>query len=122
MTEEEIKSLKEKFKQNDLYKQSSSPYKDYQFEQFTANGEVLSGQHSRPDMIDGNQVLVLFNFNKDGLIHSENDMPAIEYPMHWEYWENGLITKVVDAGGDTEEYWENGVPVKIERNLSQRKQ
>ena len=36
--------------------------------------------------------------------------------MHWEYWNNGLITKVVDDGGATKEYWENGVPVKIERN------
>ncbi|MBQ8678325.1 MAG: hypothetical protein IJ530_01015 [Treponema sp.] len=120
MTEEEIKAKKESFKQNELYKESSSPYKDYQFEQFTANGEVLSGQHSRPDMIDGSQVLVLFNFNKGGLIHSENDMPAIEYPNHWEYWSDGLIQKVVDAGGDTEEYWENGVPVRIERNLSKK--
>ena len=36
--------------------------------------------------------------------------------MHWEYWNNGLITKVVDDGGATKEYWENGVPVKIEQN------
>jgi len=120
MTEEEIKALKERFKQNELYQESSSPYKDYQFEQFTAGGEILSGQHSRTDMVGGNEVLVIFNFDRDGLIHSENDLPAIEYPMHWEYWEHGLIKRVVDAGGDTEELWENGVPVSIEKNLSQK--
>ena len=119
MTEAEIKAKKELFKQNDLYKESTSPYKDFQLEQFTANGEVLEGSNSRTDTIGGKEVLVIFNF-KDGLIHSENGLPAVEYPMHWEYRENGLITKVVDAGGDTEEIWESGVPVRIERNLSQR--
>ena len=24
-------------------------------------------------------------------------------------------------GGDTEEYWENGVPVRIEKNLAERR-
>ena len=119
MTEEEIRAKKEQFKQNDLYQKSTSPYKDFQFEQFSANGEILEGQHSRTDTIDGKEMLVIFNF-KNGLIHSENDLPSIEYPNHWEYWENGLIKKVVDAGGDTCEYWENGVPVRIENNLSQR--
>ena len=119
MTEEEIKAKKEQFKQNELYKESSSPYKDFQFEQFHINGTPLEGQNSRTDMIDGKEVLVIFNF-KNGLIHSENDLPSIEYPMHWEYWENGLIKKVVDNGGDTVEYWENGVPVRIDRNLSQK--
>ena len=54
------------------------------------------------------------------MIHSDDGLPAIEYPMHWEYWREGLIEKVVDAGGDTEELWKDGVPVKIERNLSLR--
>lgn len=119
MTEAEIKAKKEAFKQNDLYKESTSPYKDFQLEQFTAGGEVLEGSNSRTDTISGKEVLVIFNF-KNGLIHSENALPAVEYPNHWEYWTDGLITKVVDAGGDTEETWENGVPVRIERNLSQR--
>lgn len=119
MTEEEIKAKREEFKQNDLYKESSSPYKDFQFEQFMANGEILEGQHSRTDIIDGKEMLVIFRF-KNGLIHSENDLPAIEYPNHWEYWDNGLIKKVVDAGGDTEEIWENGVPICIERNRTQK--
>ena len=106
MTEEEIKAKKERFKQNDLYQQSSSPYKDYQYEQFVAGETVLEGQNSRADEINGKEMLVIFNF-KNGLIHSEGDRPAIEYPNHWEYWDNGLITKVVDDGGDTVEYWEN---------------
>ena len=105
-------------KRNKLYQQSSSVYKDFQLERFSANGEIMEGQHSRTEIINGHPVLVIFNF-KNGLIHSENDLPAIEYPMHWEYWNNGLITKVVDKGGDIEELWENGIPVEIKRNLSE---
>ena len=119
MTEEEIQAQREEFKKNELYKESSSPYKEYQLEQFTVNGEMLEGQHPRTDMIGNKEYLVIFNF-KNGFIHSEDDMPAIEYPNHWEYWENGFIKKVVDAGGDTEEIWENGVPIKIERNRSEK--
>lgn len=119
MNEQEIKEMRESFKKNPLYQQSTSFYKDFQLEQFSGNGVILEGQHSKPDVINGKEVLVIFNF-KNGLIHSENNLPAIEYPMHWEYWENGLIKEVVDEGGDTKEYWENGVPVKIERNLSEK--
>lgn len=118
MTEAEIKEMKEKFKENELYKESTSPYKDFQLEQFSAEGKILEGKHSRMDMVAGKEMLVIFNF-KNGLIHSENDQPAVEYPMHWEYWENGLIKEVVDSGGDTKEYWVNGVPVRIDRNLTQ---
>ena len=64
--------------------------------------------------------LVIYNF-KEGLLHSENNEPAVQYPGHWEYWNHGLLTKVVSDGGDTEEYWENGVPVRIETNLSERR-
>lgn len=119
MTEQEIIAKKEEFKKNELYQQSSSPYKDFQFEQFTADGVILEGKNSKIETINGVQQLVIFNF-KNGLIHSDNDLPAIEYPNHWEYWENGLIKQVVDKGGDTKEYWENGVPVRIENNLSER--
>jgi len=118
MTPEELTSLKEKIKQNELYKQSTSSFKDYQFEQFSANGKILEGQHSRIEKINGQEVLVIYNF-KNGFIHSENDLPAIEYPMHWEYWSNGIITKVVDNGGDTEEVWENGFPVRVDKNRIQ---
>ena len=119
MTKEEITAKKETFSENELFKQSSSPYKDFQYEQFHIHGTPLEGQHSRMDVVNGTEMRVIFNF-KHGLIHADGDLPAIEYPMHWEYWQNGLITKVVDEGGDTEEYWEDGVPVRIERNLSQR--
>lgn len=119
MTAEQLASIKEQIKQNENYRCSTSPFKDYQFEQFSANGVILEGRHSRTEIINGKEVLVIFNF-KNGLIHSENDLPAIEYPMHWEYWDNGLITKVVDDGGDTEEYWKNGVPERILNNLSEK--
>ena len=73
------------------------------------------------DMFDEKTAkVVIYNF-KDGFLHSENDEPAIQYPGHWEYWEKGLIKKVVADGGDTEEYWENGVPVRIETNLAERR-
>lgn len=124
MTEEEelrenLQKTREDFERNELYQQSTSVHKHLQFEQFSGNGEILEGQHSRPEIINGKQVVVIYNF-KNGMIHSENNLPAIEYPMHWEYWDNGLIREVVDDGGDTKEYWENGVPVKIERNLSEQ--
>ena len=118
---DEIMAIKAAWNENELFQQSSSPFKQYQLEQFSANDEVLSGRHSRMETINGKEVLVIYNFNKDGLIHSEDNLPAIEYPMHWEYWENGMIKEVADKGGDTREYWENGVPVKIERNLSDEK-
>ncbi|MCR5252577.1 MAG: hypothetical protein K6C98_02555 [Treponema sp.] len=117
MTLEEITEIKELIKSNELYQKSTSPYKEFQFEQFSSNGEILEGQHSRTEIINGKEVIVIFNF-KNGLIHSENNLPAVEYPMHWEYWNNGLITKVVDDGGNTNEFWENGFPVRIENNLS----
>lgn len=119
MTVEDIEKMKESFRNNELFQQSTSVHKELQYEQFSADGEILEGQHSRPEEINGKQVIVLYTF-KNGLIHSENNMPALEYPMHWEFWENGLIKEVYDDGGDTKEIWENGVPVKIERNLSDR--
>lgn len=119
MTEAELIERRVSFRQNDQYKESTSPYKDCQLEQFSANGAILDGTYSRTDTINGKETLVIFKF-KDGLIHSDDGLPAIEYPMHWEYWREGLIEKVVDAGGDTEELWKDGVPVKIKRNLSVR--
>ena len=120
MTKEDIEMMKERFKQDDLYQQSTSPFKDFQMEQFYEGETILEGQNSKTMTIDGRDVVVIFNFS-NGLIDSKDDQPAIEYPMHWEYWKGGFIEKVVDAGGDTEEYWENGVPVRIERNLSERR-
>ena len=64
--------------------------------------------------------LVIYSF-KDGVLHSENNEPAVQYPGHWEIWEKGVLKKVVADGGDTEEYWENGVPVRIETNLAERR-
>ena len=94
LTEEEIKKLREEFKKNELYQQSVSLCKDYQFEQFCAGEDILEGRHSRVETINGKEVLVIYTF-KNGLIHSENDLPAVEYPMHWEYWKDGLPYKIV---------------------------
>ena len=120
MTEEEIEQKRAEFTKNDLFKESSSPFKEFQMEQFVMDGIPLNGQNSKSMKINGADTLVIFNF-KNGLIHSENDEPAVEYPNHWEYWNDGFIEKIVDAGGDTEEYWENGVPGRIEKNLSERR-
>lgn len=120
-TIEEIKKIKEAFRQNELYQQSLSLCKDYQLEQFSADGKILEGKHSRIETINGKEMLVIYTF-KNGMIHSENDLPAIEYPMHWEYWDNGLLIKVCDEEKDVREYWENGVPYKIVNDYSKRKE
>lgn len=118
MTEKEILQRKESFKENVLFKQSTSPYKDFQYEQFHVNGVPLEGQNSRSDNINGKELLVIFNF-KNGLLHSDDEnTPAIQYPGHWEFWKNGLVDRVYDDGGNTVEYWEDGIPVSIEKNRS----
>lgn len=115
MNKEELHSL---LKENELFEQSTSIMKEYQLEQFEDdNGLLYQGQVAQPVKMDGyNPTVVIFNF-KNGYLHSEDDKPAIEAPLHWEYWNNGICEKVVDAGGDTEEYWENGIPIRIETNL-----
>ncbi|MGP1586839.1 MAG: hypothetical protein ACTTHG_00685 [Treponemataceae bacterium] len=115
MTEQEILEKRESFKKNELFQKSCSIFKDFQYEQFEIDGVFLNGQNSKIIEINGVDTVVLFNF-KNGYIHSEDDRPAIEYPMHWEYWKDGLIEKIVDRGGTIREYWENGVPVRIENN------
>ena len=111
-TIEEIENLKKAFKQNELYQQSLSIHKDFQFEQFSADGKILEGRHSRIETINGKKTLIIYTF-KNGLIHSEDDLPAIEYPMHWEYWDNGLLVKVCDGEKDVREFWKNGLPYQI---------
>lgn len=65
-------------------------------------------------------MLVIYTF-KNGLIHSENDLPAVEYPMHWEYWKNGLVVEVADEEKDVREYWKDGLPYKIVKDYSKTK-
>ena len=121
MTENELIELKKSFEQNELFQKSISPYTYFQREQFCMNGEVLTGVFSKVDKIDDVDCLVIFNFDDDGLIHSNDDnSPAIEYPNHHEFWDHGYITKVVQLDGECIEYWENGIPVRIERNVSNR--
>ena len=117
LTDEERETLKESFRKNKLFNESSSPFKEHQLDQFSNEDEILEGQHTRIEEINGRKTLVIYHF-KNGFIHSSNDMPAIEIPMHWEYWNNGVIEKVVDQGGDVEEVWKDGVPVSIKSGLS----
>lgn len=126
--EERLKEIEE----NELYKKSSSVHKNYQFKQFTLpDGKFVEGQQLReedekgnvngePEFDPGTKRMVIFNF-VEGVITDDDNLPAIQYPGHWEYWHNGMITKVVDKGGDTEEIWENGVPISIETGLAAAK-
>lgn len=133
MTQEAFDKLMQKLESNELYQKSKSLHKGYQFRLFSdpVLGKVIDGQQVRKEddnlLVEGMEgydettaKLVIYNF-KDGVLHSENDEPAIQYPGHWEMWDKGIITKVVADGGDTEEYWENGVPVRIENNLAERR-
>ncbi len=133
MTQEAYEKIIKKLEANELYNESKSLHKSFQFRIFSdpANGQVINGQQVRKEddnlLLEGmdgfeekSAKIVIYNF-KDGVLHSENNEPAIQYPGHWELWDQGLIKKVVADGGDTEEFWENGVPVRIERNLSERR-
>ena len=133
LTQDEFMQLMRKLAANELFKKSKSLHKYLQFKRFNDVNpkKLMNGQYIRrediflntedSDMFDEKTAkVVIYNF-KDGFLHSENDEPAIQYPGHWEYWEKGLIKKVVADGGDTEEYWEDGVPVRIETNLAERR-
>ena len=133
MTREAFEQLQKKLESNELYQKSKSLHKGFQYRLFSnpATGNPVQGQQLRLEddrllieEMDGfdekTAKLVIYNF-KEGVLHSENNEPAVQYPGHWEYWNHRLITKVVADGGDTEEYWENGVPVRIETNLAERR-
>lgn len=133
MTREAFNQLQKKLESNELYQKSKSLHKSLQYRLFSdsATGKPVDGQQLRIEddslLVDGmdgfdekRAKLVIYNF-KEGVLHSENNEPAVQYPGHWEYWNHGLITKVVADGGDTEEYWENGVPVRIETDLAVRR-
>ena len=132
LTSEQFEELTRKLESNKLYQKSKSLHKVLQFKRFmdSETGKYLNGQIVRQEdgyLLEGDEgfdekkaKLVIYSF-KDGVLHSENNEPAVQYPGHWEIWENGLLKKVVADGGDTEEYWENGVPVRIETNLAERR-
>ena len=121
-----------KIQNNPLYKKSCSIHKQYQFHQFQQDGKIMNGQVPRKEDINGlvegepgydasTASIVLYNF-KDGVLHSEpENEPAVQYRGHIEYWNNGLITKVIDYVQEIEESWENGVPVKIIENMNKGK-
>lgn len=131
---EETKAFIEKLEKNELYKKSKSIHKVFQFRQFTdpVTGSYVNGQQVRKEDSKGlsefeegfdasSSRIVIYNF-KDGVLQSENEEPAVQYPGHWEMWDKGLLVKVVADGGDTEEYWKDGAPVAIETNLSERRE
>lgn len=132
LTSEQFEELTRKLESNELYQKSKSLHKVLQFKRFmdSETGKYLNGQIVRLEdgyLLEGDEgfdekkaKLVIYSF-KDGVLHSENNEPAVQYPGYWEIWENGLLKKVVADGGDTEEYWENGVPVRIETNLAERR-
>ena len=133
MTLEAFNQFQKKLESNELYQKSKSLHKSLQYRLFSdsATGKPVDGQQLRMEddslLVDGmdgfdekRAKLVIYNF-KEGVLQSENNEPAVQYPGHWEYWNHGLITKVVADGGDTEEYWENGVPVRIETDLAVRR-
>ena len=132
LTSEQFEELTRRLESNELYQKSKSLHKVLQFKRFmdSETGKYLNGQIVRQEdgyLLEGDEgfdekkaKLVIYSF-KDGVLHSENNEPAVQYPGHWEIWENGVLKKVVADGGDTEEYWENGVRVRIERNLAERR-
>ena len=132
LTSEQFEELTRRLESNELYQKSKSLHKVLQFKRFmdSETGKYLNGQivrHEDGYLLEGDEgfdekkaKLVIYSF-KDGVLHSENNEPAVQYPGHWEIWENGVLKKVVADGGDTEEYWENGVPVRIETNLAEKR-
>lgn len=131
--EEETLAFIEKIQNDELYKKSKSIHKGFQYRQFynDVTHQLMEGQQVRREDANGlvevqegfdesTARIVIYNF-KDGVLHSENNEPAVQYPGHWEMWNRGVLVKVVANGGDTEEYWENGVPVRIETNLAERR-
>jgi len=132
LTSEQFEELTRRLESNELYQKSKSLHKVLQFKRFmdSETGKYLYGQIVRQEdgyLLEGDEgfdekkaKLVIYSF-KDGVLHSENNEPAVQYPGHWEIWENGVLKKVVADGGDTEEYWENGVPVRTETNLAERR-
>lgn len=110
-------------KGNELFNKSKALHKEYEYQLFTIDEGVSigAGQRDRMEEVNGEPMMVLYNFDRNGLIHSEVEhsdagdyqKPAIEYPGHMEYWTHGLIDKVRADGGHTIEIWKDGVPVEI---------
>lgn len=121
-------TMNEKINKSELYRISKALHKDYQFRQFrnSLNSELLEGEQVRREDAKGRSPcdkgydpstsrFVLYAF-KNGYLHSENGLPAVQYINHWEIWENGMIVQVFDDGGNIHEQWDDGVPVMIENN------
>ncbi len=126
MTQEEYALLLNKMESNELYRKSKSVHKNFQYRQFFnfVDKTIMNGKQVREEDKNGlmpeqegfdasSARIVTYNF-KDGLLQSENDEPAVEYEGHQEFWNKGLIEKVIADGGKTVEFWKDGVPFKIE--------
>lgn len=124
LTKDEFEKMIEDLHENPLYQKSQALHKEYQFRMFTENGNPMDGQKIRledskgcvegqPNFDNDSKIIVIYNF-KDGFLHSENNNPALQYPGHFEFWDEGMITKVVADGGSHIEQWKDGVPDNIQ--------
>lgn len=133
MTQETYDKIIERLEANELYRNSTSIHKGFQYRQFSDpfSGKLIEGQQVRREdkngLMEGQEGfdessarVVIYNF-ENGVLNSSDGEPAIQYPGHWEIWDEGLIVKVVADNGDTEEYWEDGVPVRVEKKLAERR-
>lgn len=119
----------EEINKNPLFKRSCSRHKQFQFHRFMNNGRLVNGQQIRREDKNGlvigepgfdseNSFIVLYNF-KDGVFHSDPETePAVQYLSHVEFWNNGMLKKVISNNGEIIEEWEKGVPVKIYEEMN----
>lgn len=124
MTQEEFL---QKIQSNELYQKSKALHKEYQFHQFSQDGNYLNGQIIRKEDSNGNIIgdpnydeengFFVIYFFKDGVLTDDGNIAAVQGKGHWEHWANGMITSVVADGGHICETWKDGVPVKI--NISE---
>lgn len=129
MTREDIERYIEKISHNELYQKSKSVHKGFQFRQFfdQSTSSLMEGVQIRYE--DANLLVagqlgfdpasvrkVKYNF-KNGVLHSENNEPAVEYEGHREFWTYGILTKVIDDASAVEEEWKKGVPVVVKSTV-----
>ena len=112
--------INNKLEKNLLFQKSTTPFKYHQGEQYFRGDELREGAEAEKCSINGKILTVIFTY-KNGYLQSIDNNPAIQWDGHWEYWDKGMIVRIVDNDGDTEEFWEYGVPVRIERNLIERR-
>lgn len=111
---QEILEIKQKISKHHLFQKSVSPFKSLQMEQFLIKGQPITQEQAQINKIDNIERKVIYRFDNNGLLHSD-DLPAIEYYGHWEFWNHGFIREVVDIPKNVREFWIKGVPARIEK-------